>query len=171
MKMIQIEYGVFWNASIHKSKKVKKYIERHSSIHLFYLPTYSPEYNPVELFWKWIKPKVCGFAPLGGIQELVKCFCKYVWHYINEFMINPINFNFEAYKDLLQNFMRVCLDTSLSFFSFLFFSSSHLNVFIFSGYKICVPILKLRWIKNENHQSLDQTNIGRSNRTLEKILF
>jgi transposase len=89
------------NASIHKSKKVKKYLERHPSIHLFYLPTYSPEYNPVELFWKWIKPKVYGFAPLGGIQELVRRFRKYVWHYNNEFMINPINLNFEAYKDLL----------------------------------------------------------------------
>ena len=57
------------NASIRKSKKVKKYLERHPSIHLFYLPPYSPEYNPVELFWKWIKPKIYGFVPLGGIQN------------------------------------------------------------------------------------------------------
>src|SRR6056297_1629200 len=46
------------NASIHKSKKVKKYLSRHDRIRLFCLPTYSPEYNPVEIFWKWIKPKV-----------------------------------------------------------------------------------------------------------------
>lgn len=38
------------NASIHKSKKVKRFLKRHTNIHLLYLPTYSPEYNPVELF-------------------------------------------------------------------------------------------------------------------------
>lgn len=27
--------------------------------------TYSPGYNPVELFWKWIKPKVYGFSAVG----------------------------------------------------------------------------------------------------------
>jgi transposase len=64
------------NASIHKSKKVKQYLKRHKNIHLFYLPTYSPEYNPVELFWKWIKPKVYGFPALGGIQELISRFRK-----------------------------------------------------------------------------------------------
>jgi transposase len=89
------------NASIHKSKKVKEYLERHPNIHLFYLPPYSPEYNPVELFWKWIKPTVYGFVPLAGIQGLIKRFRKCVWHYNNEFMINPINFNFEVYSDLL----------------------------------------------------------------------
>jgi hypothetical protein len=51
---------------------------------LFYLPTYSPEYNPVELFWKWLKPKVYGFSAFGGIKELVDRFRKYVWHYNND---------------------------------------------------------------------------------------
>jgi len=33
---------------------VKKYLNKHRNIRLYHLPPYSPEYNPVELFWKWI---------------------------------------------------------------------------------------------------------------------
>jgi transposase len=64
------------NATIHKSKKVEDYLERHERIHLFSLPPYSPEYNPVEIFWKWIKPKVYGFSPVSGIEEVVARFRK-----------------------------------------------------------------------------------------------
>jgi len=66
------------NATIHKSKKVKQYLQRHQQLHLFYLPTYSPEYNQVELFWKWLKPKVYVFSAFGGIKELVERFRKHV---------------------------------------------------------------------------------------------
>ena len=89
------------NATIHKSKKVKRYLKRHERIHLFYLPPYSPEYNPVELFWKWVKPKVYGFSAFGGIKELIKRFREVVWHYNNGSVVNPIRFNFEAYVDML----------------------------------------------------------------------
>jgi len=89
------------NASIHRSKKVKKYLRRYRNIHLFYLPVYSPEYNPVELFWKWIKPKVYGFSALGGIKELIGRFRKLVWHYNNGRLINPIHFKLTAYQSLL----------------------------------------------------------------------
>jgi transposase len=89
------------NATIHKSKKVKQYLQRHQQLHLFYLPTYSPEYNPVELFWKWLKPKVYGFSAFGGIKELVGRFRKYVWHYNNDRLVNPIRFSLEAYAHIL----------------------------------------------------------------------
>lgn len=89
------------NATIHKSKKVKSYLNRHTKIHLFYLPAYSPEYNPVELFWKWIEPKVCGFSALGGIDELIKRFRKYVWHFNNRRLVKPNKFTFKTYQELL----------------------------------------------------------------------
>ena len=89
------------NASIHKSKKVKQYLSRHKNIHLFYLPTYSPEYNPVELFWRWIKSKIYGFSAIGGIKELVSRFRKFVWHFNNNRLPKPINFNLKAYKEIL----------------------------------------------------------------------
>jgi transposase len=89
------------NASIHKSGKVKRYLKRHENIHLFSLPTYSPEYNPVELFWKWIKPKIYGFSAVGGIEELVSRFRKIVWHYNNNRIPNGIKFNLKAYSHFL----------------------------------------------------------------------
>lgn len=89
------------NASIHHSKKVKEYLKRHKQIHLFHLPAYSPEYNPVELFWKWLKPKVYGFSAFGGIGELAKRFRKVAWHYNNDRITSPIKYKFETYSKIL----------------------------------------------------------------------
>lgn len=44
------------NASIHKSKKVKKYCEERNII-LVYLPPYSPDLNPIEILRKIVKRK------------------------------------------------------------------------------------------------------------------
>lgn len=76
-------------------------LERFPRIHLFNLPPYSPEYNPVELFWKWIKPKVYGFSALGGIQYLISRFRKIVWHYNHDRVPNCIQFNLNAYANIL----------------------------------------------------------------------
>jgi transposase len=89
------------NASIHKSRKVKSYLSRHANIHLFCLPTYSPEYNPVELFWKWIKPKVYGFSAVGGIDEVVSRFRRIVWHYNNDRIPKRLQLNRHPYADIL----------------------------------------------------------------------
>jgi transposase len=89
------------NASIHRSKKTKEFLKRHKNIHLFFLPPYSPEYNPVEIFWRWIKPKVYGFSAIGGLNELVSRFRKYVWHYNQKKLPRPISFNLKAYSKIL----------------------------------------------------------------------
>ena len=44
------------NASIHKSKKVRKYCEERNII-LVYLPPYSPDLNPIEIMRKIVKRK------------------------------------------------------------------------------------------------------------------
>ncbi len=89
------------NSSIHKSKKVKKYLQRHPEVHLFNLPTYSPEYNPVERFWNWLKPRVYGFTSIGGKTELLSRFRKYIWHYNEGRLVKPIVFKLETYINLL----------------------------------------------------------------------
>lgn len=43
------------NCSVHKSKKVQNFLKRNQMIKLYFLPPYSPEYNPIERFWKWLK--------------------------------------------------------------------------------------------------------------------
>jgi len=45
------------NASIHKSKKFKAQIEKweEKGLSLFYLPLYSPQLNPIEILWRFMK--------------------------------------------------------------------------------------------------------------------
>ncbi len=45
------------NASWHKTKKVKEYCEE-NNITLLFLPPYSPEFNPIERVWSFLKSKV-----------------------------------------------------------------------------------------------------------------
>jgi transposase len=46
------------NASFHKSPRIREAIEQ-TGCRLIYLPPYSPDLNPIEIFWanmkKWIK--------------------------------------------------------------------------------------------------------------------
>ena len=89
------------NATIHKSNKTRKYLKRWPHIHLFYLPPYSPEYNPVEMIWKWIKPKVHGASFSGSLSEIVARFRRFIWHYNAGWLPNPINLRLETYSDIL----------------------------------------------------------------------
>lgn len=45
------------NARYYKNKAVKKHLEG-SRIELHFLPPYSPNLNPIERFWKWMKERV-----------------------------------------------------------------------------------------------------------------
>lgn len=45
------------NASYQKSKKVKKHL-KNSKIKLHFLPPYSPNLNPIERLWKWMKERI-----------------------------------------------------------------------------------------------------------------
>jgi len=42
------------NASFHKSQKTKDLIEK-AGCFLLFLPPYSPDLNPIEKFWAWLK--------------------------------------------------------------------------------------------------------------------
>lgn len=39
----------------HTSKKTKEYIEKQKRLHVFYLPPYSPDFNPDEKVWNYLK--------------------------------------------------------------------------------------------------------------------
>ena len=44
------------NASFHKAKEFTAWAEGHSGwLHLEFLPAYSPDFNPIERLWRWIK--------------------------------------------------------------------------------------------------------------------
>ena len=42
-------------ASPHTSKKTKTFIEKQKRLHVFYLPPYSPDFNPDEKVWNYLK--------------------------------------------------------------------------------------------------------------------
>ena len=58
------------NASYHKSKKVKKFLERYNGeIVLEYLLPYTPELNPIEMQWRVIK-RVLSAKVFGTLDEM-----------------------------------------------------------------------------------------------------
>ena len=50
------------NARIHHGGDIAALVER-AGCSLLYLPPYSPDFNPIELAWGWIKAKVRSLAP------------------------------------------------------------------------------------------------------------
>ena len=90
------------NASLHKSKIIKKFLEKNQGIKLFFLPPYSPEYNPIEQVWKWIKPLVNVAKTIdGGIKELLSRFRKIQHARVNNCLANLFNVGLGAWKYLL----------------------------------------------------------------------
>ena len=88
------------NGPIHKSKKVKSFIQKHQWVELFFLPPYSPEYNPIERFWHWMKQKVYGCKSFAKIEDLIKQVRKLIWHYHENRTVSTIKFNYKAYTNL-----------------------------------------------------------------------
>jgi len=66
------------NSSIHKSKRVKQFLESNSWVKLQFLTPYSPEYNPIERFWLWLKGKVYGSKSFRTIQEVISKVRKFI---------------------------------------------------------------------------------------------
>lgn len=59
------------NSSYHCSKEVKKFAQTHEQqIHLFSLPTYSPELNPAEQIWNEVKHRQLGKQPIKNKSDL-----------------------------------------------------------------------------------------------------
>ena len=46
------------NASFHRKKRLYELAEQYN-VKIIFLPPYSPELNPIEHFWHWLKKKIC----------------------------------------------------------------------------------------------------------------
>jgi len=61
---------LLWDsAPIHTRRKVKDFIATQPRLHVFSLPKYAPELNPVEFLWAQVNEHLAGRAP-QSIQEL-----------------------------------------------------------------------------------------------------
>jgi transposase len=86
------------NAKIHKSRAVQQFVKQHNWIALEHLEPYSPEYNPIERFWRWLKAKVYGATACGTINEVIRKVRQIVWHYNEHWLTSTIRFEFNLIK-------------------------------------------------------------------------
>jgi transposase len=58
---------------VHKSKKVQAFVEStEGKLRLYYLPGYSPELNPDETVWAYVKHHVTGKKTISGPEQFLK---------------------------------------------------------------------------------------------------
>lgn len=89
------------SSSIHKSTKVKNFLKRNPLIKIKLPAPYSPEYNPIERFWLWLKKKIYGNNAYQSIKDVIAKIRKVIWHYHKNRLIDPIKFNFKPYAEIL----------------------------------------------------------------------
>ena len=65
------------NASQHKSKAVREYLERHKEIELLFLPTATPKLNAVEAVWKDAKYRLVTSAHYTTLEDLSHAVSEY----------------------------------------------------------------------------------------------
>lgn len=89
------------NGRIHKSRRVQQFLKKHAWIQLKFLLPYSPEFNPIERFWLWLKSKVYGAYAFDSIEKVIQRIRKFVWHYHENWLVFRIRFRFQPYQNLL----------------------------------------------------------------------
>jgi transposase len=89
------------NATIHKSRAVKRFLRQHDWVTLEHLAPYSPEYNPIERFWRWLKAQVYGATAFDTIDEVISKVRQLIWHYHEGWLRSTIHFDFKGYQSIL----------------------------------------------------------------------
>lgn len=69
------------NVRYHHAKLLKKWLEHNSKIEIMYLPAYSPELNPIERAWWYMRKKVTHNRFVHTMQDRIIAFWKMFSHY------------------------------------------------------------------------------------------
>jgi transposase len=89
------------NATMHKSRAVKRFLTQHDWVGLEHLAPYSPEYNPIERFWQWLKAKVYAATAFHTIDDVICKVRQLIWHYHEGWLTSTIHFDFTLYREIL----------------------------------------------------------------------
>jgi len=90
------------NASIHHAKTIRKFTEHYTEVKFYHLAPYSPEYNPIEQVWRWLKPLVHAAKTInGGISELLSRLRKVMSAKINGRLATPLRVGLGIWGRLL----------------------------------------------------------------------
>ncbi|MGQ4876387.1 MAG: IS630 family transposase [Promethearchaeia archaeon] len=72
------------NAKIHHSKVLNAFLEANKDrIELMFLPPYSPDLNPMEWFWRFLRKQVTHNTFFGDFKELQRALIKFIMKYKN----------------------------------------------------------------------------------------
>ena len=69
------------NVRFHHAKLLKKWLLKHPKLELVYLPAYSPELNPVERAWWYMRKKITHNRYVKSLQERKTEFWKMFSHF------------------------------------------------------------------------------------------
>ena len=89
------------NATMHESRAVKRFLTQHDWVVLEHLAPYSPEYNPIERFWQWLKAQGYGARAFDTIADVITRVRQLVWHYHEGWLTSTIHFNFTDSQSIL----------------------------------------------------------------------
>jgi transposase len=92
---------IFDNAKMHQSRAVKHFLKQHAWVALQHLEPYSPESNPIERFWQWLKAKVYGATAFDTIEDVLRKIRQLLWHYNEGWLTSTIHFDFTLYQEIL----------------------------------------------------------------------
>ena len=68
--------------SFHHSKKIKSFLKLHPQIEMRYLPPYSPDLNPVERVWWYMRKHITHNRYLETIKERIAKFWRLMSQYL-----------------------------------------------------------------------------------------
>jgi putative transposase len=84
------------NVRYHHAKMLKQFLENHKkSIELMFLPAYSPDLNPIERIWWYMRKKITHNRYLVSLRERIAQFWRMFSHFNNE-------------NDICKNLCNIC---------------------------------------------------------------
>jgi len=66
----RVVHVILDNARSHNCHRVQEWLLLHPEVHLVWLPKRSPQFNPVEALWRWLKPEVAGNRTHSDLEPL-----------------------------------------------------------------------------------------------------
>ena len=107
------------NVRFHHAKLLKKWLSKHPKLELVYLPPYSPELNPIERAWWYMRKKITHNRYVLSLEQRIKIFWKMFSHFQkpNKELLTVCEINFQTlYKlslnpklTLIQRLYALCL--------------------------------------------------------------
>ena len=88
------------NHPAHHSKKTKEFLEKHRRIEIVWLPKYSPEMNPKENFWNYIRKKFLNNRLFKSVEEMVKEILEFIRNIPKKIVKSVCSYDFLLRKKL-----------------------------------------------------------------------